>query len=301
MASENEKVNKESPQEKKPADDSDLDGRIEQARRYHEAVTKHGDKAGPKLPDKDPTSSSTKGDDDERSSGGDLKMEVERSYIHNLREEAKENRLAKEELAKEAEGFRQVMRDFFQVDDPQALKDKLEQTQRLKEKDEEGRLSKIDLMEKKLRESERTMEEERIKFEQDRQELKQQRDKIIVQNALIQSAVSYDVANPKQLLRLLENEFYVDPDRLTPLYRTEEGPISLEERVKIFLDEPENWNLVRSKIAQGGGTSGKAGASSRPAFTRAELKEMRAKRPEEYKARQTEIQRAYKEGRVRPD
>jgi len=101
--------------------------------------------------------------------------------------------------------------------------------------------------------------------------------------------------------RVLESEFYVDPDRLTPLYRTEEGPISLEERVKIFLDEPENWNLVRSKIAQGGGTSGKAGASSRPAFTRAELKEMRAKRPEEYKARQTEIQRAYKEGRVRPD
>ena len=101
-----------------------------------------------------------------------------------------------------------------------------------------------------------------------------------------------------QLLRLLQNEFYVDPDRLAPMYDAEDGPMTLKERVKIFLDEPENWNLGKSKIGQGSGSTNTSGNSGKPFFTKSQLREMRTSNPAEYKKRQPEIQQAYKEGRV---
>jgi hypothetical protein len=75
--------------------------------------------------------------------------------------------------------------------------------------------------------------------------------------------------------------------------------MSLDDRVKAFLDEQDNWNLVRGRMTISGGSQGSAGGPARPIFTKDELRNMRRDNPDEYKRRQPEIQRAYAEGRVR--
>ena len=205
-----------------------------------------------------------------------------------------------QEVKKEMDDYQKVLADYFQVDSPQALKEQLDERKRMKEREEEGRLSKIELAEKKARDLQKEKEEDRIRFEQREQDLISQRDKIIIQNALIQAAVANDVANPKQLLKLLENEFFVDPDRLVPMYKAEDGLMPLEERVQVFLNEPDNWNLVSAKIAAGSGTKGgSTTAHGRKVWSRAEIKKLRNEDPAAYKAQQEEIQAAYREGRVR--
>lgn len=277
--------------------DKDLDDRIEQARKMQSKLRGSQDELGETPTGQ--TSSKEKASKDDIPDDDGNQITVERDYIHSLREEAKGFRKEKEELRKETEEMKKILADYFNVTSAQALKEKLEDERKAQDREEEGRLSKIELAEKKAKHEERKREEERIKYEQEKKSLTQQRDKIIIQNALIQAAVANDVANPRQLLKLLENEFFVDPERLVPYYKAEDGMMTLEERVKVFLEEPENWNLVTSKIAAGSGTKGSQSSSSgKRTYTKKELSELRHKDPAEYKRLQPDIMAAYREGRV---
>jgi len=284
--------------------EKDLDDRIEQARKMKQAMSQHrtgadsGDEpveAEAKVDKGSPTSPSPT--QPERTDAD--KLTVNREYIHGLREEAKESRIEKDNIRKEMADMQKILSEYFHVDNPQALKEKLEEEKRGRSLEEESKLSKVDLAVKRAKEAERQLEEAKIQSEQERKALTEQRDKIIIQNSLIQAAVANDVANPKQLLKLLEHEFFVDPDRLVPFYKAEDGSMSLEERVEVFLNEDENWNLVASKIQGGSGTKGsKNTISGKRVFTKTELADMRSNHPNEYKRLQPEIMAAYRENRV---
>jgi len=228
------------------------------------------------------------------------KITVDRDYIHSLREEAKTYRKQLEGVKDDFGQIQNLLKQHYGVDSAQGLQEKLAETKKQREQEEEAKLSKVDLSEKKRAQLEKEKEEQRITFEQERNDLVKQRNKIIIENALIQAAVAQDVINPKQLLRLLHQEFYVDDRDLKPKYKTSEGiEMSLDDRVKAFLDEQDNWNLVRGRMTISGGSQGSMGGPARPIFTKDELRTMRRDSPDEYKRRQVEIQRAYAEGRVR--
>jgi len=229
------------------------------------------------------------------------KITVDRDYIHSLREEAKTYRKQLEGVKDDFGQIQSLLKQHYGVDSAQGLQEKLSETKKQREDEEEAKLSKVDLTEKKRAQLEREKEEQKIAFDQERSQLITQRNKIVVENALIQAAVAHDVINPKQLLRLLHQEFYVDDQDLKPKYRTSDGiEISLDERVKAFLEEQDNWNLVRGRMTVSGGSQSAAGGGpARPIFTKEDLKIMRRDNPDEYKRRQPEIQRAYAEGRVR--
>jgi len=228
------------------------------------------------------------------------KITVERAYLSQIRDEAKGYRKELESLKEQFTNVQSVLKNQFGVDSASALQEKLEEAKKAKEKEEETKLSKVELAEKRAQSLEKQLEEERIKSETRVNELIKSRDDMIIQHSLIQAAVANDVANPRQVYQLLKDEFYVDPDRLVPLYKAEDGEMSLDERVKVFLDDPDNWNLVRSKIPMGSGSQGSVGGGGKHMFTKAELTDMRQNRPDEYKERQKEILKAYAEGRVKP-
>lgn len=228
------------------------------------------------------------------------KITVERAYLTTIRDEAKGYRKELESLKEQFTNVQSVLKNQFGVDSATALQEKLEEAKRMKEKEEETKLSKVELAEKRAQSLEKQLEEERIKSETKVNELIKSRDDMIIQHSLIQAAVANDVANPRQVYQLLKDEFYVDPDRLVPLYKAEDGEMSLDERVRVFLDDPDNWNLVRSKIPMGSGSQGSVGGGGKHMFSKAELSDMRQNRPEEYKERQKEILKAYAEGRIKP-
>jgi len=282
---------------RKVADDP-VDKQIDLERKYQEALKQKQGLAqsvteGKSTPPESEDSGMHKDDD---------KLNVDRNYIQQLREEARETRKKLEAQQKKESEFQSLLVQHFGVDNPQDLKDKLEEARRSKEKEDESKLSRVEIAEKRAKELEKTKEEMRIKFEQRERELIKSRDETIIQNALIQAAVANDVVNPKQLLQLLKHEFVVDQDRLIPIYKAEDGEMSLNERVKVFLEDPDNWNLVGSKVAgSGSGSQGNLGTISggKRMFSKAELADMRKNRPKEYKERQREILKAYNEGRVR--
>lgn len=228
------------------------------------------------------------------------KITVERAYLTTIRDEAKGYRKELESLKEQFTNVQSVLKNQFGVDSAPALQEKLEEAKKAKEKEEETKLSKVELAEKRAQNLEKQLEEERIKSETKVNDLIKSRDDMIIQHSLIQAAVANDVANPRQVYQLLKDEFYVDPDRLVPLYKAEDGEMSLDERVKVFLDDPDNWNLVRSKIPMGSGSQGSIGGGGKHLFSKAELTDMRQNRPEEYKERQKEILKAYAEGRIKP-
>jgi hypothetical protein len=228
------------------------------------------------------------------------KITVERAYLTTIRDEAKGYRKELESLKEQFGKVQSVLKNQFGVDSAAALQEKLEESKKAKEKEEETKLSKVELAEKRAQSLEKQLEEERIKSETRVNELIKSRDDMIIQHSLIQAAVANDVANPRQVYQLLKDEFYVDPDRLVPLYKAEDGEMSLDERVKVFLDDPDNWNLVRSKIPMGSGSQGSVGGGGKHMFSKSELADMRHNRPEEYKERQKEILKAYAEGRIKP-
>lgn len=271
---------------KAPTGDA-LDERIEKERIRQEKLKASGE--GIK------TDSSSKEDDSDPS-----KITVDRDYIHSLREEAKNYRKQLEGVKDDFSSIQNLLKQHYGVDSAQGLQEKLAETKKQREQEEEAKLSKVDLAEKKRAQLEKEKEEQRIAFEQEKKDLVTQRNKIIIENALIQAAVANDVINPKQLLRLLHQEFYVDDQDLKPKYRTSEGiEMSLDDRVKAFLEEQDNWNLVRGRMTVSGGSQGAAGGPARPIFSKEELRKMRNENPDEYKRRQPEIQKAYAEGRVR--
>jgi len=228
------------------------------------------------------------------------KITVDRDYIHSLREEAKTYRKQLEGVKEDFGQIQSLLKQHYGVDSAQGLQEKLAETKRVRENEEDDKLSKVDLSEKKRAQLEKEKEEQKIAFEQERNDLVSQRNKIIIENSLIQAAVANDVINPKQLLRLLHQEFYVDDRDLKPKYQTSEGiEMTLDDRVKAFLEEQDNWNLVRGRMTVSGGSQTAIGGPARPIFTKDELKTMRNDNPAEYKRRQPEIQRAYAEGRVR--
>lgn len=280
---------------KKPNQD-DIDKQIDMERKRQEALKAQsidGDKnkiTDPKEADKKAADAK----DDPNS------ITVGREYITQLREEAKQARIALEDSKKTTQSMQEILKKHFDVDTADGLAEKLEEAKKNKEKEEETKLSRLEIAEKRAQKLEKEAEEEKIKYEQKVSELVKSRDDMIVRHALIQAAVANDVANPKQLLQLLKDEFYVDPDRLVPLYKAEDGTMSLEERVKVFLEDSDNWNLVRSKIREGSGTQGSVGSGGgKVAFTKDELSKMRKENPEEYKRRQPEILKAYADGRVK--
>jgi len=271
-------------EEAKVAKDA-LDERIEKERIRQEKLRETG--GGMKEENKDDSDPS--------------KITVDRDYIHSLREEAKTYRKQLEGVKDDFGQIQNLLKQHYGVDSAQGLADKLAETKKQRDSEEDEKLSKVDLSEKKRAQLEKEKEEQRIAFEQERGDLVSQRNKIIIENALIQAAVANDVVNPKQLLRLLHQEFYVDDQDLKPKYQTSEGiEMTLDDRVKAFLEETDNWNLVRGRMTVSGGTQPAAGGGpTRPIFTKEDLKVMRRDNPDEYKRRQPEIQRAYAEGRVR--
>ena len=263
-------------------DKDPIDSEIEKARIYNEKM---------KMQSTDP---STKTSDDDPN-----KITVDRQYIQGLREEAKEYRKKLESFKDEVQAIQGVLKQQFGVEDAKSLQDKLEAAKKAKEQEEEAKLSKLELSEKNAQKWERQLEDERIRHETRERDLLTSRNTMIIRNALIQAAVTHDVANPKQVLRLLEDEFEVDPNTLVPYYKAEDGRLSLEERVKVFLDDPDNWNLVRSKIPVGSGAQGGAGVSGKPFLSKEELSKLRNENPKEYKRRNAEIMQAYADKRVR--
>jgi hypothetical protein len=280
--------------------DSDpVDKQIDMERKYQEALKQKQTKAQPVT---DGTSPKPETDTTGIHADDDNKMNVDRKYIEQLREEARENRKKLEAQQKSTAEFQNLLVQHFGVDNPQDLKDKLEEARKSKEKEDESKLSRVEIAEKRAKELEKAKEEARIRFEQRERELILSRDETIIQNALIQAAVANDVVNPKQLLQLLKHEFQVDPDRLVPVYKAEDGDMTLDERVRVFLEDPDNWNLVGSKVAgSGSGSQGNMGGGSggKRIYKKSELADMRKNRPQEYKDNQREILRAYNEGRVR--
>jgi hypothetical protein len=270
----------------------DLDRKIEEARLAHELAQRGDPNVNPGVI-KEPPKKNESVDDP-------TKLIIDRNYLTSLREEAKSYRKEMDKLKDELGQNQGILKQYFQVDTPQALAEKLEDAKKQREKDEEAKLSKIELGDKKRAQLEKTIDEMKVQHDVKVNDLVQSRNKIIVQNALIQAAIRYDVANPKQLLRLLENEFQVDPDKLVPQYKAEDGIMSLDERVKIFLDEQENWNLVRSKIPIGAGSQGgSTGGQSKKMWTKDEISKLRREDPKKLRELDTEIQSAYREGRVK--
>lgn len=229
------------------------------------------------------------------------KLSVDTEWLRTLRTSDEKKKQEIEKLQGELSVLHSTLKQHFNVDSAQALADKLEEAKKSKEREEESKLSRVEVAEKRAQKLEKQLEEERIKFEQRERELISSRDETIIQTALIQAAVANDVVNPKQLLQLLKDEFVVDPVKRIPVYKAEDGVFSLEERVKVFLEDPLNWNLVSNKIpAYGSNTQGTGGTGGgKQVFTKAELADMRQNRPKEYKERQAEILKAYQEGRVK--
>jgi hypothetical protein len=274
--------------------DAALDRQIENLKKAH-AKQQQSQGEGTGEEEKKVEQQQSASDDEDTS-----KITVDRQYITSLREEAKDYRKRQEQQKDEVTKYQSALKQHFGVDSITALTDKLNEEQKQKEAEEEKKLSRVELEAKKRAEIQKEYEQAKFGWEQRERELTLQRDETIIRNALINAAVANDVVNPKQLLRLLQHEFYVDPNRLVPLYKAEDGEMSLEERVKVFLEDPDNWNLVRSQATiHGSGTKASGSGPARPVFTKAELREMRATRPKEYKDRQDEIMRAYKEGRVK--
>lgn len=271
----------------------DLDKQIDLERKRQEAMknTKDDD------PDVKKESKTKDSEDEKTKLDEDGKLTVDRKYITQLREEAKKNRLEFENLQKETQQIQEVLKKQFNVDSAQKLVEKLDEMSKSKEKEEEGKLNKLELAERRALKVEKELEQEKIRYEQKISELIKERDDMIIQHHLIQSAVANDVANPKQLLRLLKDEFYVDPKQLVPLYKAD-NTMSLNEFVKGYLEQSENWNLVRSKIKEGSGTTGSVSGAGKVKFTKDQLTKMRNENPEEYKRRQPEILKAYAEGNV---
>jgi hypothetical protein len=280
----------------KKSNKDDIDVQIDMERRRQEALKKATDDDSDKklLDDKKALDA-----DKSRKTEDVDKITVNRDYIKQIRDEAKKYRLDLEESKKATSVLQDTLKKHFDVDTPEKLAEKLEEAKRMKEKEEETKLSRVEIAEKRAQKLEKEMEEERIKSEQKVNELIKSRDDMIIRHGLIQAAVAHDVANPKQLLQLLKDEFYVDPDRLVPLYKAEDGTMSLDERVKVFLEDTDNWNLVKSKIREGSGSQGSIGSSGKTLFTKADLSKMRNENPAEYKRLQPEILKAYADGRVK--
>ena len=157
------------------------------------------------------------------------------------------------------------------------------QLEEILEEREERKLSKMDdadkakvRFDKQLTDFEKKFESTTSKFEdklkekddeiaKSKDEVKSLR-KVRLGSEIVDAAVVGKAYNPRQIEKILSSDFIYDDklDSFTFLVRDAKGKIvdelSVEERVKDFLDDSDNDNLVRSEAK--GGTGTKEGASS---------------------------------------
>lgn len=152
----------------------------------------------------------------------------------------------------------------------------------IKKEREEKELEKLDEVEKQKVRFQKKMDEFESKFdsttEKFTQQIKERDDaladakkqveslrKVRLGAEIAKSAAKFNAYNPEQIEKLLVGDFVYDDklDAYTYLERDGKGKIvdekTIEERVKEFLDDPINDNLVRSGVKSGMGARDKGG------------------------------------------
>ncbi len=182
--------------------------------------------------------------------------------------------------AKELKDIKEKLEGAPSAEEYGEIKSQLEE---ILEEREERKIAKLDdadkvkvRFEKQLTEFEKKFEATTSKFENrlkekddeiasSKEEVKSLR-KVRLGSEIIDAAAAGKAYNPKQIEKILSSDFVYDDklDSFTCLVRDGRGKIvdelTVEERVKAFLEDSDNDNLVRSE--RKGGTGTKEGASS---------------------------------------
>jgi hypothetical protein len=216
------------------------------------------------------------------------KIEFQKSEARKAfeaRDKAKKERLRLskkyDEQAKELKNLQSKLESAPSADEYNDLKVKLDE---ILEKEENAKLDKLDDSEKERVRFEKQLDAFEKKFDattekfndqlkekddelkQSKQEIRDLR-RVKLNSEILEHAVAGNAYNPKQIVKILTSDFQYD-DKLethTHLVR-EKGKIvdelSVEERVKAFLEDPDNDNLVRSGAKGGTGTKEVASSAS---------------------------------------
>lgn len=153
---------------------------------------------------------------------------------------------------------------------------------------EEHKLSQMSEAEKKAHEEkQRQTEKEKLIKERDEKDSKFKN--YYLDTELFKEVSGHDVYNANQVIRLLKAEYpheiTEEGDSLSVGFNIKGQKLTVQEAVKIFLDDPNNANLLKSRLQGGGGTGGKrAGVNpGRTTFKRSEIKDPDSEAAKEYR------------------
>lgn len=207
-----------------------------------------------------------------------LKNESKKAF--EARDKAKQDtRTLKKKLEDQAKELSDLKSKMDGTPDPEEYKSLKEKIAKIEKEKEEKELEKLDEVEKQkvrfqkqMDELSRQIEETQEKFTN---QLKEKEEAIALKDKevsrlrkvrlgaeIVNMASKYNAYNPEQIKKLLTDEFTYDTELETYTYiARKNGKIvdekTVEERVKEFLEDPINDNLVRSEAKPGMGTKDK--------------------------------------------
>lgn len=159
-----------------------------------------------------------------------------------------------------------------QFDELKKFKDEKEQEEQEKKLEEADEVEKTTIRfekefkdlkkkyENEFNDFNKKIEEREDKLAKSEKEIRNLR-KVKLENEIMSSATKYKAYNPKQIVKLVIEDFEYDQDldKFWHYERNERGKLveekTVDERIKDFLGDPDNDNLVEAKI--GGGTGHK--------------------------------------------
>jgi len=153
---------------------------------------------------------------------------------------------------------------------------------------EEHKLSQMSEAEKKAHE-EKQRQAEKDKLVKERDEKDSKFKNYYLDTELFKEVSGHDVYNANQVIRLLKAEYPQEitegEDGLSISFNVKGQKLTVQEAVKTFLDDPNNANLLKSRLQGGGGTGGRrTGASTgRTTFKRSEVADTTSEAAKEYR------------------
>lgn len=208
-------------------------------------------------------------------------LESELKKVISQRDSAKKDKRA---LKKKIEDLESKMTSSLTTEELESLKEEIEELREFRkaaeEKEEEESLKNKTALEKaeinfnKQLEAFKKKTDDEFKKFQDQLKVKetelQKREvevkdlrKVRAKNEILDVATKMKAYNPSQIVKLLIGDFSYDEDLDTFVYhvKDEKGKLidekSVEERVREFLEDPDNDNLIESTVNKGGTDSDK--------------------------------------------
>ena len=162
------------------------------------------------------------------------------------------------------ESFEKAMKELKGL---KKYRDEIEKEKEEKELEKKDDLAKAEIRyQKELDAKDNELKEKLSSWEEKMKEFTQkmdEKDSVIsnlrvstLKGEIISAAAKYDAWNPSQIFKLLKDEFEYDKnlDRFEYVERDEKGKpkdtLSIEERVKQFLSDEDNENLVKGSISK---------------------------------------------------